>query len=118
MKLRYIRPTFVETQLKGVEETEGQTIEDKILQILENKEPLDDSVELHYTERKDGVNPDFDIRTDKWEIATDAMERETFKQRKEREDRIKKKEDARQEAASKGQSGQEGAGTGGSGQES
>lgn len=52
----------------------GETIEEKMKRVLNNKEPIKDGAPLIYTERKDGVKPELDIRTDKWEIAADAMD--------------------------------------------
>lgn len=53
---------------------EGETIEQKMRRVLNNKEPITDGAPLVYTERKDGVQPQYDIRTDRWEIALDAHE--------------------------------------------
>lgn len=59
-----------------VEATEGETIEKKIERFLNNGEPIgNDDVQLHYTERKDGVIDAYNIRTDKFEVALDAMDR-------------------------------------------
>lgn len=52
----------------------GETIEKKLRRIENNKEPITDSAPLIYTERKDGVRPEYDIRTDRFEIAVDAMD--------------------------------------------
>lgn len=49
--------------------TTGETIETKIRRILEAKEPITDRAELIYTDRKDGVLPAYDIRTDRHEMA-------------------------------------------------
>lgn len=57
------------------ESYEGESIEYKIQRLVKNKEPLDGSVPLTYTERKDGVKPELNIRTDRWEIAADAMDK-------------------------------------------
>lgn len=54
---------------------EGETIEQKIDRIVNNKEPITDGAPLIYTDRKDGVQPQFDIRTDRFEIAVDAMDK-------------------------------------------
>ena len=43
--------------------TIGETIETKVKRITTNKEPITDSAELIYTERKDGVQPNYNIRT-------------------------------------------------------
>ena len=37
--------------------------------IMTNNEPLKDTVPLIYSERKDGVLPAHNIRTDRWDIA-------------------------------------------------
>lgn len=52
----------------------GETIEQKIRRIVNNKEPISDGAPLIYTERKNGVEPQYDIRTDRWEVAIDAMD--------------------------------------------
>ena len=41
--------------------------------MTENNEPIGETAPLIYTPRKDGVIAAYDIRTDKWEIALDAM---------------------------------------------
>ena len=53
---------------------EGETIEHKVQGIVLNKEPIEDGAEIIYTEKKDGVLPQYNIRTDKWEIAQSAMD--------------------------------------------
>lgn len=68
------------TYLKGwkptcaVEIKESETIEKKVRRIVQNNEPITDGAPIIYTEKKDGVRPEFDIRTDKWQIAMDAMD--------------------------------------------
>lgn len=52
---------------------EGETIENKVRRIVGNNEPIEDTAPLIYTERKDGVRPEFNIRTDKWDVALEAM---------------------------------------------
>lgn len=56
-----------------VEPYEGETIEMKCARVVENNEPITDGAELIFTEKKDGVIPAYDVRTDKWEIAQNAM---------------------------------------------
>lgn len=51
----------------------GETIEEKINRIVNNKEPIKDGAPLIYTDRKDGVEAQYDIRTDRFEVAIDAM---------------------------------------------
>lgn len=66
-----IKPS--ETSLKINTSKQGETIEQKVNRIVNNKEPIKDQAPLNYTERKDGINPDYDVRADKWERAIDAM---------------------------------------------
>lgn len=54
---------------------EGESIEQKIDRIVNNNEPISDGAPIIYTERKDGVMPEYDIRADKWDIAIDAMDK-------------------------------------------
>lgn len=54
---------------------EGENILTKIRRILDENEPLTDGAPLIYTPKEDGVRPEFDIRTDKWQIAINAMDR-------------------------------------------
>jgi hypothetical protein len=63
------------TRITRCEVTEGEPIEHKIKRIVEDKEPISDSAPIIFTERKDGVLPGYDIRTDRWDIALDAMDR-------------------------------------------
>ena len=42
---------------------------------MANKEPIKDGSAMIYTDRKDGVNPAYDIRTDRFELACEAMDK-------------------------------------------
>lgn len=53
---------------------EGISLEDMITKATNEESPIDTAAATTYTERKDGVLPEFDIRTDRWEIAQDAMD--------------------------------------------
>jgi hypothetical protein len=59
--------------VKRSETTEGETIENKVERMVHNKEPIKDGAIPQYSERKDGVMAGWNIRTDKWEVATDAV---------------------------------------------
>lgn len=63
------------SEFKPVELIEGETIEDKCKRLVETKEPITDGAPILYTERKDGVLPAYDIRTDRWAIAQEAMDK-------------------------------------------
>lgn len=61
------------TSLKRNVSYQGERIEEKITRIVNNKEPIKDGAPRIYTERKDGVMPAYNIKTDRWEAAVDAM---------------------------------------------
>lgn len=67
----------------------GETIEEKVNRIVNNNEPITDGAPLVYTNRKDGVQPDYDIRTDRFEIATEASDIVTKSHLAKREERAK-----------------------------
>lgn len=56
-----------------VETYDGETIENKVMRVTENNEPITDGAPLIFTAKKDGVQKGYDIRADKWDIAIDAM---------------------------------------------
>lgn len=53
---------------------EGETIEQKVGRILNNKEAITDGAPEIFTERKDGVAAGYNIRTDRFEVAAVAMD--------------------------------------------
>lgn len=62
-----------QTTLRRWEVLEGETIEQKVERITTNNEPITDGAPIIYTDRKDGVVKAYDIRTDRWDVALDAM---------------------------------------------
>jgi hypothetical protein len=70
----YKTPYYGSTQIESSIKVEGEPIEHKIERVVSNGEPIKDGAPLVYTERKDGVNAAYNIRTDRWEIAADAMD--------------------------------------------
>lgn len=66
---------------------EGETIEQKIRRVTNNKEPITDGAPIIFTQRKDGVKPEYDIRTDRFELAVDATDRMTKNHLAKREER-------------------------------
>lgn len=71
---------------------EGETIEQKIQRVTNNKEPISDGAPLIYTERIKGVEPEYDIRTDRFEVAIDAMDKISKSHKAKREERHKPKD--------------------------
>ena len=59
-----------------IEMTEnGETLIKKIQRILDENEPLTDGAPMIYTPKQDGVRDDCNIRTDKWALAMNAMDK-------------------------------------------
>lgn len=53
---------------------EGETIEHKMQRMMKNGAEADDVTDMIFTERKDGVLPETNIRHDRWETAVEVME--------------------------------------------
>lgn len=71
----YKTPKFRKTLINTRETVEGESIETKMERLLENNEPLTEKgTQLIYTERKEGVKAGYNIRTDRFEVALDAMD--------------------------------------------
>ena len=51
----------------------GESIEEKMRRVTQSNEPIENVAPMLYTERKDGVLPETDIRTDRFEVAQEAM---------------------------------------------
>ena len=68
------RTKYTPSYIGSVESFEGESIEKKVSKLLENNEPITDGAPIIFTEKKDGVLPQYDIRTDKWDIAQSAMD--------------------------------------------
>ncbi|AXH74947.1 MAG: hypothetical protein [Microviridae sp.] len=82
------------TCLRVNESYEGESIELKVQRLVSNKEPIDGTVPLTYTEKKDGVLPEYNIKTDKWEVATEAMDKAVRSKKAQGEAKIKAAEEA------------------------
>lgn len=69
-----VRP--VQTTIENYETVEGESIEGKIERIVSNKEPITEAgVQIIHTERSEGVIPAYNPRTDKMELAVEAMDK-------------------------------------------
>lgn len=88
----YKQNRMQETSIKRNEGREGETIETKIERIVNNNEPIKDGAKITFTERKDGVKPEFNIRTDRFEIALEAMDKVSKTHIAKRDERMKPKE--------------------------
>lgn len=70
-----IKPTFFPKPIKtNYEYQAGESIENKVRRITENNEPITDGAPIIYTNRDDGVLPAYNIRTDRWDVAQEAMD--------------------------------------------
>lgn len=95
------------TSIKRYEATEGEPIEHKIERIVNNKEAIQDGAPIIHTLRKDGVVPAYNPRTDRMEIAVDAMDKAHNAQLYQRDAKIKpiKKDDKPKEPNSDAKTG-------------
>lgn len=69
--------------------SEGESIEQKMERVVNNNEPIKDGAPIVYTERREGVQPGYNIRTDRFEVAIDAMDKVSGTHRAKREERQK-----------------------------
>lgn len=74
---------------------DGRTIESQIAEITQNKGEVPVETELIYTPKEDGVLPGYNIRTDRFEVAVEAV------------DKIEASRQARRDNAGKPQSKEE-----------
>lgn len=68
---------FSKTNFDINESVEGQSIEEKMRETSINGQPVDNAAPLIYTDKKDGVLPQYDIRTDRWDIALQTTDKIT-----------------------------------------
>lgn len=70
----------------------GESIEAKMRRVTENNEPIDAGAPEIFTDRKDGVIAAYDIRTDRFTLALDAMDKVSKSRTAQREELIKQAE--------------------------
>lgn len=70
----YKKPEYSSGKIAVNQSKVGETIETKVKRIVENKEPIKDGAPIIFTERKDGVLPAYNAKTDKWDLAIDAKD--------------------------------------------
>ena len=66
---------------------EGEQIETKIERVMTLNEPISDTAPIIYTKRSDGVEPQYNIRTDRFDVALEAMDKVQRSYTARREDR-------------------------------
>lgn len=74
MKTKVKKPT-INASILNTDVWEGERIEDKVARVVNNNEPITDGAPIVYTEYKDGVRPEYNLRTDKFELAIEAMDK-------------------------------------------
>lgn len=65
----------VMSDIKRVPTEIGESIEEMIRRCTESNEPIEASAPMIYTDKEDGVLPQYDIRADRFEIALDAIDK-------------------------------------------
>lgn len=63
------------TSIRKNESYEAEGLEVILRRIQETKEPIKDTKPIIYTDKKDGVLPGYNIRTDRFEIMREAVEK-------------------------------------------
>lgn len=102
-KKNEMKKTSIKTKIAYV----GETLEQKVRRILNNKEPIKDGAPIIYTDRKEGVLPSYNIRTDRWEVAVDAMDgvsRAHLARREERAGKVVEMKQQKENPENKGES--------------
>lgn len=86
----YKQTSFKKTSIKLNTALEGETIENKIERIVNNKEPIKDGAPILYTERAEGIRASTNIRTDRFEIAIDGMDKvqKSYQARREQKGKV------------------------------
>lgn len=62
------------TQINCTKTEEGESIEQMLRRLCANKQPIPDNVPELFTAKADGVLPNTDIRTDRFDIAAEAKD--------------------------------------------
>lgn len=70
---------------------EGESIEREIERLTTEKTPIESVSPQIFTEAQDGVLPEYDIRTDRWDIAMEAMDNVAASYRAKRDNYLKQK---------------------------
>ena len=63
------------TDIKVPITRDGESLEEMLRRVRNSKEPIQANAKVNYTERKDGVLPQYDIRSDRFEYAMNAANR-------------------------------------------
>ena len=69
------------TQIVRMPEEEGLSLEEQIREALAGNEPIEANAPMIYTDRADEVQPEYDIRTDRFDLALEATDKFSKSQR-------------------------------------
>lgn len=72
------------SQLKGVKVEPGKSLMEVLRKMITEGDVPEEEVPIIYTDKGEGVLPGYDIRTDRFEIAREAMEKAKNSEKKER----------------------------------
>lgn len=56
-------------------EQEGESIETKVRRVMQQGAPIEDGAPIIYQERNEGVAPEYDIRSDRFEMAINEIDK-------------------------------------------
>lgn len=86
-----MKPAYNNSGLKTTEKFIGESIEQKCRRVTEGNQPIEAVSPMYYQERKAGIENATNIRTDKWDVALQAMDSIAVGTRKKREEKIQQK---------------------------
>lgn len=66
---------MVESAITRIPTDTGESIEEMVRRCTESNEPIESTAPMIYTEEKDGVLPQYDIRADRFDLALDAIDK-------------------------------------------
>lgn len=88
-----IKRTILEKEgFKVNQSYEEEPLEIKLTRAMTTNEPISSVAPQIFTEKKDGARPEYDIRTDRFEVAMETMDRATKAHIAKRENAFKEQE--------------------------
>lgn len=87
--MKKIKMIYPEKTMAGIKLYEGESIERYCERAQCTQQPIENTSPIIFTAREDGVAPEHNIRTDKWDRAESTMNELATSRRKTREQRTK-----------------------------
>lgn len=95
-------PKFTKTKIEAENDIwKGQSIERYVEQCETTNQPIDGMSPIIFTARKDGVKAEYNIRTDRFELAREAMDKVAGSYRAQRAEYIKSTEESTEKSTEK-----------------